>query len=213
MVSATFIASSMRLAAGTTRATRPERSASAASIMRPVRIMSMALALPIACVMRWVPPMPGMMPSLISGWPNFALSAAMMRSHCIASSQPPPSAKPATAATTGLRAFAAACQLPAKSPMKTSTADLSDISLMSAPAANALSEPVSRMQPMPASASNSAMARASSALSAELSALSACGRLRRMMPTRPRVSTRIFSKLMQIAFHAFCHHPRKRMIQ
>ena len=47
--------------------------------------------------------MPGMMPSLISGWPNFALSAAMMRSHCIASSQPPPSAKPATAAITGLR--------------------------------------------------------------------------------------------------------------
>ena len=36
MVSATFIASSIRLAAGTTRATRPARSASAASIMRPV---------------------------------------------------------------------------------------------------------------------------------------------------------------------------------
>jgi hypothetical protein len=44
-----------------------------------------------------------MMPSLISGWPNFALSAAMMKSHIMASSQPPPSAKPLTAAITGLR--------------------------------------------------------------------------------------------------------------
>ena len=44
-----------------------------------------------------------MTPSLISGWPNFALSAAMMKSHIMASSQPPPSAKPATAAITGLR--------------------------------------------------------------------------------------------------------------
>ena len=115
MVSATFIASSIRLAAGTTRATRPERSASAASIMRPVRIMSIALALPTARVSRCVPPMPGMTPSLISGWPNFALSAAMMMSHCIASSQPPPSAKPATAATIGLRARAMRSQSPAKS--------------------------------------------------------------------------------------------------
>jgi len=44
-----------------------------------------------------------MMPSLISGWPNRAVSAAMMKSHIIASSQPPPSAKPATAPITGLR--------------------------------------------------------------------------------------------------------------
>ena len=42
--------------------------------------------------------------------------------------------------------------------MNTSTADLSAISLMSAPAANAFSEPVIRMQPMPSSASNAAIA-------------------------------------------------------
>ena len=45
-----------------------------------------------------------MIPSLISGWPNLAVSAARMKSHIIASSQPPPSAKPATAAISGLRA-------------------------------------------------------------------------------------------------------------
>ena len=34
---------------------------------------------------------------------NLAVSAAMMKSHIMASSHPPPSAKPATAAMTGLR--------------------------------------------------------------------------------------------------------------
>ena len=90
--SAAASASSINLSAGTTRLTRPERSASAASIIRPVRQRSIALDLPIARVSRWVPPMPGMVPSVISGWPNFAVSEAMMMSHIIASSQPPPSA-------------------------------------------------------------------------------------------------------------------------
>ena len=40
--------------------------------MRAVSTMSMALALPTARGRRCVPPAPGMMPSLISGWPNFA---------------------------------------------------------------------------------------------------------------------------------------------
>jgi hypothetical protein len=66
----------------------------------------MALALPTARVSRCEPPMPGITPSLISGWPNFAVSAASRMSHAMASSQPPPSAYPATAATTGLRSRA-----------------------------------------------------------------------------------------------------------
>ncbi len=92
IASAVLSASSSSSAAGTTLATRPERSASAASIIRPVRHISIALALPIAQVRRCEPPMPGVTPSLISGWPNFALSAAMMKSAIIATSQPPPSA-------------------------------------------------------------------------------------------------------------------------
>ncbi len=52
----------------------------------------MALDLPTSRVSLWVPPAPGMIPRVISGWPNRALSAAMMKSHIIASSQPPPSA-------------------------------------------------------------------------------------------------------------------------
>jgi hypothetical protein len=38
--------------------------------------MSIALALPTSLVRRWVPPMPGMTPSVISGCPKRALSAA-----------------------------------------------------------------------------------------------------------------------------------------
>lgn len=63
----------------------------------------MALALPTARGRRWVPPAPGRVPSLISGWPNLAVSAAKIMSQLIAISQPPPRAKPATAAMMGLR--------------------------------------------------------------------------------------------------------------
>ncbi len=52
----------------------------------------MDFALPMKRVSRWVPPRPAMTPRLISGWPNLAVSAAMMKSHIIASSHPPPSA-------------------------------------------------------------------------------------------------------------------------
>ena len=61
----------------------------------------MARALPIARVSRCVPPAPGMMPSLISGWPNCASSPATIMSHVIASSQPPPRQCPWTEAITG----------------------------------------------------------------------------------------------------------------
>ena len=64
---AAFSDSSTRSAAGTTRETRPERSASAASIMRPVSTMSIAFDLPTKRVRRCEPPMPGMTPSVISG--------------------------------------------------------------------------------------------------------------------------------------------------
>jgi hypothetical protein len=52
----------------------------------------MALDLPTSRVSRCEPPMPGATPRLISGWPNLAVSEAMMKSHSMASSHPPPSA-------------------------------------------------------------------------------------------------------------------------
>ena len=104
----------------------------------------------------------------------------------MASSQPPPSAKPATAAITGLRALATRSQCAAKSSMKASMKDLSAISLMSAPAANAFSLPVMTMQPIWRRPRTPSSAALRSAMSAAFSALSACGRLSVMTPTAPR---------------------------
>jgi hypothetical protein len=69
---------------------------------------------------------------------------------------------------------------------------------MSAPAAKALSEPVMRMQPTLASASKASTAPRSSFFRVTLSALSACGRLRRTMPTRPRRSAMMVCVLMAV---------------
>ena len=76
--------------------------------------------------------------------------------------------------------------------------DLSTISLMSAPAANALSEPAIRDAADPGIGIEASTAASSSSLSAMLSAFKACGRLRRITPTRPRVSTMMVSVLMAL---------------
>src|ERR1700735_1476497 len=81
-----------------------------------------------------------------------------MKSHIIATSHPARSAKPATAAMIGFRAFATFSQRPMKSPTKASAKVLSCISLMSAPAANALSEPVSTIAPIAGSDSKTSSA-------------------------------------------------------
>lgn len=64
------------------------------------------------------------------------------------------------------------------------------ISLMSAPAANALAEPVMMIAPMPGSLSNSIAALVTSFITWVFSALSAFGRFRVMVPTRASRSTR-----------------------
>ena len=66
-VAATFIASAIRSAKGTTRLTRPALSASSASIIRPVKHISIALDFPTNLVRRCVPPAPGIVPIVISG--------------------------------------------------------------------------------------------------------------------------------------------------
>ncbi len=146
-----------------------------------------------ARVSRCVPPMPGMTPSLISGWPNLALSAAMMKSHIIASSQPPPSAKPATAAMIGLRTRA--------QPLLVGGvvgAENVDIGLVR----HLLDVGAGREGLVRSGEQDAADVgvgieglhrRQQLARSAALSAFNACGRLSRTMPTRPRVSTTMVS--------------------
>ena len=124
-----------------------------------------------------MPPEPGMVPMMISGWPNSAFSPAKMMSHIMASSQPPPSAKPFTAAMMGVLASASADQFDKKLPLHTSLNVLFCISLMSAPAAKARVEPVSTMQAICGWASNVLTAALSSSMSSAHRALSALGRL------------------------------------
>ena len=81
---------------GTQRLPRFIGKAKAMDLCLTGRMMDAAEAERLGLVSRIVP-------RLISGWPNRAVSAAMMMSHIIATSQPPPSAKPATAAMTGFR--------------------------------------------------------------------------------------------------------------
>ncbi len=71
--------------------------------------------------------------------------------------------------------------------------DLDCISLMSAPAAKAFSEPVSTTQPISMSASKVSRAEPSSLIKAAHKAFRALGRFRVIRPTCPRVSTVMFS--------------------
>ena len=121
-----------------------------------------------------------MIPSFTSGWPNFAFSDATRRWHAIASSQPPPSANPFTAATMGLGDCSSRRNVP--EPLRESAsaraASQAASSAMSAPATNALGPaPVTiaaRTEPSPSSRS---VASPSSVMTASLSALSFSGRL------------------------------------
>ena len=148
---------------------------------------------PTARTRRCVPPIPGITPRVISGWPKRAVSAARMMSHIIASSHPPPSAYPDTAAITGVRTAANRPQAPKWSPMSISRPDFCSISLMSAPAANARSLPVTTIAPIASSASNASAAATTSRMTCEFRAFRASGRFSVIQPTRPRVSTRIVS--------------------
>src|SRR5688572_127844 len=85
-------AAAMSSGPGTTRLTRPNSSARAASHRAPVRIISLARPRPTMRGRRWVPPAPGMIPSVGSGRPNTAVLAAIRRSQARATSHPPPSA-------------------------------------------------------------------------------------------------------------------------
>mmetsp|Transcript_21885 Transcript_21885/g.56295 ORF Transcript_21885/g.56295 Transcript_21885/m.56295 type:complete len:210 (-) Transcript_21885:39-668(-) len=185
-------ASSTRLSAGTTRLASPRAHASSAPMCSPVSTSSMARDLPSARVNRCVPPRPGIVPSLISGWPKVAFSPAMMKSHAIANSQPPPSAKPFTAAIIGNRAsrkLSSSLNIPCE---YMSMYDLEAISSMSAPAAKNFLLPVMTSAPSSGSASAAATQCPISATSLDESAFT-LGRLRVMRPTAPRFSKRMVS--------------------
>ena len=79
----------------------PIASASSASTMRPVRIMSSARPSPTIRGSRWVPPSISGTPKRRSVKPSFDPSAAIRRSHHSASSSPPARHQPPMAAIVG----------------------------------------------------------------------------------------------------------------
>src|SRR6266446_3499568 len=129
---------------------------------------------------RCVPPPPGTSPSVTSGWPNFAVSTAILSVHAIAVSQPPPSAKPLTAAITGLPRFSMRSRTlwPKRLARAASKAASVASSVMSAPAMNAFSPAPVRIAPrIAASSRTSSNAVRRSFHVGVFSALSAFGRL------------------------------------
>ncbi len=121
-------------ASSASSSTTPSSNACRAAIGRPEVIRSKAASGPARRVKRWVPPAPGIRPSLTSGNPTLAVRAATRQWQANASSNPPPSAVPSIAATIGLSdASIRACT----SRMIGDLCDRPDtISLMSAPAGN-----------------------------------------------------------------------------
>ena len=188
---ASFIVSASSSAAGTMRLTMPSCSARSAVTGAPVRHSSSVAARPHRRSRRWLPPKPGIRPRLISGWPTLAVSAAMRRWQHIASSSPPPRAKPLTIAITGFDSFSTRriMRVPRNEKSRPCTGVRPFISAMSAPATNAFGPaPVSTTARTAASASASAKAASSASRVAALSALSLSGRLMRMVRTPWAVS-------------------------
>ena len=176
-------------AAGTTRVTKPRRSASAAPTRRPVSTSSIARALPTARARRWVPPAPGMIPRLISGWPKVASSAATSMSQAMASSAPPPSAKPRTAAIVGVATAATRSQPRSPGEAARLAGVCAASSATSAPAAKArVPAPVITIAPQDGSASSSSTTSARRSRSAKLRALRARGRFSVTRATPPTSS-------------------------
>ncbi len=167
-------------------------------------ISSRALLWPIRCGRRCVPPKPGMSPRFISGCPKRAFSLAMIRSHASASSRPPPSAKPLTAAITGIGRSSklSITRWPRREKSSPSAADIFDIAAISAPATNARSPaPVRISTRTDESWRTSRITRAISSSTSRFNAFSAAGRL------TVRVAIAAFSKM--IFLNSTCRLPGK----
>ena len=190
MAMAPFISSS----GGYTALTRPISLASAAPMTLPEKINSLALASPTRRGRRWVPEKPGVMPRPTSGWPNLAPPlpsalgpAARMMSQLMASSQPPPRAKPLTAAMVGISSFSMRRirALPRWPHLRPAATSMGYCSPMSAPATKERPSPVMMKARSSVSCSTSVMTCSSSEITVEFKAFSASGRLMVAMPMLP----------------------------
>lgn len=175
---------------GTTRLARPISYASGAATGRPVRIMSSARLVPISRGSRTVPPSIRGTPQRRQNTPNTASSSATRRSHQSASSSPPATACPATAAITGLDSRIRVGPIGPSPSSVTWLPRSVPSALRSAPAQNVPPSPHSTAARASGSDSNSRKAVASSAAVGPSTALRTPGRDRTTVVTGPLRSLR-----------------------
>ena len=133
-------ASAPASAGSASSSTSPSSSAREALRWAPEVMASSAACGPARRVKRCVPPAPGISPSFTSGRPTLALAAATRQWQASASSKPPPRATPSIAATMGfVPASIFACTSRVMGDFSTRP---EATSLISAPAANVPSAPV-----------------------------------------------------------------------
>ena len=182
----------------TTALTSPISAARFAVTGSPVKIISSARAAPINRGRRCVPPAPGMAPIRASVNPICASCAAIRKSHAIAISQPPPSAKPLMTAMVGMGAAASAstAALIARLCWTRAASSMVRRSFRSAPAQNARPLPrTSITRAWPATAS--AMAACSASTMSTPSALRRSGRLRTMRAMPSLLLSRVIPELVR----------------
>ena len=127
-----------------------------------------------------------------------------MKSHIIASSQPPPNAYPETAAIIGFLIFIIIlCSAPKKSVINISTKLFSDISFISAPAAKTFSDPVIIITRTLLSLSAKVSDVINSLSKAELSAFNASGRSSVIVQILSLFSTNRVLYVITISFNFF----------
>ena len=149
-----------------------------------------------------VPPNPGVMPSPTSGCPNTAFSEQILMSQLMEISHPPPSAKPFTAAITGIGKVSSLRNtslpfLPKASPSALVRVLISPIS---APATKDFWPAPVRIRQRTASRSTPSSVLSSSSSTVEFRAFSAFSRLMVMIPTCPFTSyntNSIFSSFLR----------------
>ena len=184
-VCASSDAVSSALPDSTRRFTRPICSASSPETPRPVRIKSSARPWPIMRGRRTVPRSISGTPKRRLNTPNIASRAAMRRSHHNASSSPPATAWPSTAAITGLLNCNHVGPIGPEPFSSSAVLRPSATSRRSAPAQKLPPTPVRTAAQSVSSASNFLKASASAAAVAESTALRTSGRLMVTVRTLP----------------------------
>src|SRR5262249_20307057 len=184
------MASASAVPGSTSRLARPMRCASSPDTPRPVRMRSRAWPWPSRRARRMVPPSMRGTPQRRQKTPNTASRAATRRSHHAASSRPPATAYPSTAASTGLESSMRDGPI---GPSPSSVPRLprpSDTPFRSAPAQNVPPAPVSTATGEESSASKRRKASASAAAVGPSTAFRTAGRSMVTIVTAPSRSQR-----------------------